>query len=263
MHEDQQTSAGLAGFDVPHRNWFKLPHAWTDLTAQMRSRAEQKVVEYVLRHTWGYQEYGGLKRITLGEFAHGRRRADGTRLDRGIGMRKQAIIRGIRQAVADGFLVEEVDDRDRGRTKKFYGLRMLAHVPEAIAAEPDQGYEDHTPAVRASHSSGMTATSRTERETPERHLEKPLNGLFTQLPDLGHAQVQTEYIAETILAELGDAHSRPFYRLVAAKIPGGAIRRALAEVKTDGAQQPARLFTYKMKQAALRLHKAHIGSRSG
>ena len=109
MNDEQQTNTEFAGFDVPQQNWFKLPHDWTDLTAQMRSWAEQKVVEYVLRHTWGYQEYGKLKRITLDEFENGRKRTDGTRMDRGIGMRRQAIIRGIRQAVEDGFLVEQVD----------------------------------------------------------------------------------------------------------------------------------------------------------
>ena len=123
----------------------------------MRSRAKHKIVEYVLRHTWGYQEYGGLKRITLHEFENGRRRADRSRVDQGIGMRRQAIISGIRQAVEHGFLVEGVDGNDKARVKKYYGLKMLPHL--------NQGYENHSPWVWPSHSSGMETTQRTEKET--------------------------------------------------------------------------------------------------
>ena len=39
--------------------------------------------------------------------------------------------------------------------------------------------------------------------------------------------------------------------MVAARVPEDEIRRALAEVKADGADNPARLFTYKMKRYAL------------
>ena len=164
--------AQFPGFDIPRQNWFKLSNDWSDLTAVMRSRAKHKIVEYVLRHTWGYQEYGGLKRITLHEFEHGRRRADRSRVDQGIGMRRQAdrsrvdqgigmrrqaIISGIRQAVEHGFLVEGVDGNDKARVKKYYGLKMLPHL--------NQGYENHSPWVWPSHSSGMETTQRTEKET--------------------------------------------------------------------------------------------------
>jgi len=92
------------GFDVPRQNYFKVPNNWTDITASMRSWSEHKVVEYVLRHTWGYSEYGKQKRITLDEFENGRKRRDGIRMDRGIGMSRPSIISGIKQAVADGYL---------------------------------------------------------------------------------------------------------------------------------------------------------------
>lgn len=165
------------GFEIPQQNWFKLPNSWTDLTAEMRSWAEHKIVEYVLRHTWGYQEYGQLKLITLDEFENGRRRKDGSRMDNGVGLRRQAILSGIKQAVEDGFLIIETDDRDKGRVKKYYGLKMQMngtsqgydlHTPDS-----EQGYEDHTPEVRNSYSKGMESTPRTEKETLERnHREK-------------------------------------------------------------------------------------------
>ena len=39
---------------------------------------------------------------------------------------------------------------------------------------------------------------------------------------------------------------------MADKIPEGAIRRMISEIKADGARHPARVFTYKVKQYASR-----------
>ena len=243
IQTDSQTNATkFLGFDIPRQNWFRLPNDWTDLTAGMKSWAEQKVVEYVLRHTWGYQEYGSLKRITLDEFEKGRKRVDGTRIDKGIGMRRQAIISGIRQAVEDGFLVEEADDSDRARVKKYYGLRMLPHLEE------QEGYDDHTPGVRSSHSRGVKIIHRSEKETLERN--KTVNGDLRELKDLGQPREKTEYVAQHILSQLGDDRSLDFYRLVAAKVPEDVVYRALAEIKGDGAMSPAKVFTYRLKQYA-------------
>jgi hypothetical protein len=235
------------GFDVPRENWFRLPNEWTDVTAKMRSWAEHKVVEYVLRHTWGYHEYAGLKRISLDEFEHGRRRVDGSRIDHGIGMRRQAIISGIRQAVQDGYLIEEVDASDRGRTKKFYGLHMLA----------GGGCDDHTPGVCSSYPRGVKTIHRSEKDTEERHQEKkPFAELLRRIADIDQPKARADYVAEYILEQLGDEHSEAFYRLIAAKIPESIIRTAIAEIQADGAREPAKLFTYKMKSHALSRLKA-------
>jgi predicted transcriptional regulator len=254
--QSKPNSQNFRGFDIPRQNWFKLPNNWTDLSAAMQSWAEQKVVEYVLRHTWGYQEYSSLKRITLDEFEKGRRRTDGTRIDQGIGMRRQAIISGIRQAIEGGFLIEEVDDSDKGRVKKYYGLRMMEHRSE-------EGYDYHTPGVRSSYPRGMKSTHRSEKETIERNhkKEKTVNGDFGLLKNLAQSKEKSEYIAQHILAQLGDKHSLAFYRLVAAKVPEDVIYKALAEIKADGAKSPAKVFTHRMKLYALRQVKGKIGGK--
>src|SRR5215212_2941021 len=112
------------GFDRPESNFFRMPNSWTDITAEIDNIAELKVVEYVLRHTWGYQEYGIKKHITMDEFVHGRRRRDGSRMDRGTGLSERAVRYGLAKAVERGLVEEEIDDTDRGRVKKWYGLRM-------------------------------------------------------------------------------------------------------------------------------------------
>jgi len=66
------------GFSKPEANFFRLPNEWTDITAHITSLAEMKLVEYVLKHTWGYSEFDMVKKITTDEFMYGRKKKDGT-----------------------------------------------------------------------------------------------------------------------------------------------------------------------------------------
>ena len=72
-----------------------------------------------------------------------------------------------------------------------------------------------------------------------------------KLQDLNQPQEKTAYITQYVLDELGDTQSRKFYALVAAKIPETVIREALSSIRVDGAENPAKLFTYKMQRYAL------------
>jgi hypothetical protein len=122
--EEDGSPPAFEGFDPPESNFWRLPNTGFEIVAAFTSWAEHKVVEYILRHTWGYQEYGICKHITMDEFMHGRKRRDGSRIDAGCGMAENSIKKGIADAVSHGFLVVEVDDSDRGRIKKYYGPRM-------------------------------------------------------------------------------------------------------------------------------------------
>lgn len=178
-----QLAEQFPGFDIPRQNWFKMPNNWTDITAQITSIAELKVVEYVLKHTWGYQEYGGRKRITNDEFMNGRRRKDGTRIDLGTGLSKPSVIAGLKAAVERGLLIEEVDDSDKARVKKYYSLRMLSDLQDEIDGgdEPpitpnDEGegggVKDLNAGVKDLYPRGKTSLPRTEKDTLERNLEQ-------------------------------------------------------------------------------------------
>src|SRR5579871_6670759 len=107
-------ASGFEGFEPPESNFWRLPNNWFDIVAGFTSWAEHKVVEYILRHTWGYQEYDICKQITMDEFMHGRKRRDGSRLDAGCGMAENSIKKGIADAVLHGFLVVEEDHSDLG-----------------------------------------------------------------------------------------------------------------------------------------------------
>ena len=107
----------------------------------------------------------------------------------------------------------------------------------------------------------MKSTRRSEKETIERNRKKEntVNGDLKALKNLEQPREKTEDIAQQILDQLGDRHSLAFYTLVAAKVPEDVIYRALAEIKTDGAKSPAKVFTHRMKLYALERLKNGIG----
>ncbi len=191
---DIPPTTAFPGFDVPRQNWFKLPNNWTDITSEISSIAELKVVEYVLKHTWGYQEYGMRKRITNDEFMNGRRRKDGTRIDKGTGLSKPSVIAGLKSAIERGLLIEEVDDSDKARVKKYYSLRMVPdHHAEPVddediplpAADSVQekggvkdlnaGVKDLYPEVKNFYPWGKESLPRTEKDTLATNLQKETN----------------------------------------------------------------------------------------
>src|SRR5947199_4889536 len=129
------TDHQFAGFSKPEANFFRLPNEWTDITAKVTSPAEMKLVEYVLKHTWGYSEFDMVKKITTSEFMSGRKRKSGERIDIGTGLSKPSVIAGLKSAVAHGLLEEEIDDSDKARIKKYYKLKMKTPIKEA---EPEK-----------------------------------------------------------------------------------------------------------------------------
>ena len=124
-----------AGFSKPEANFFRLPNEWTDITARITSLAELKLVEYVLKHTWGYSEFDLVKKITTDEFMSGRKKKNGERIDQGTGLSKPSVIEGLNSAVKHGLLEVEIDDSDKARIKKYYKLKMRTPIEEP---EPDE-----------------------------------------------------------------------------------------------------------------------------
>jgi len=108
--------------------------------------------------------------------------------------------------------------------------------------------------------SGQTRRGASDNNREGNREEKTVNGVFKPLPNLNQPKEKTDYTARSILKELGDQHSTRFYALVAAKVPEGVIRQALAEIRQDGADNPAALFTYKMQHWVM-AHRKQGGAR--
>ena len=173
----------FGGFVPPVSNYFRMPNEWVNISAKINNLAELKVVEYVLRHTWGYQEYDGkAKPITVDEFMNGRKHKDGTRMDDGTGLSKPSVIQGLKYAIEHGYLICEVDDADRARIVKAYALKMLSSESEVKDLYPTnrgkdplpQGSNIFTPEVKDLYCKGKESLPRSEKETKERNSRKTL-----------------------------------------------------------------------------------------
>lgn len=192
------------GFVPPIRNYFPMPNMWIDICAEINNLAELKVIQYVLRHTWGYKEYDGTpKTITTDEFMFGRKRHDRTRIDKGTGLSNKSVVEGLKRAVEHGYLICEVDDSDKGRVVKAYALSMATSDSGMKNLHTDMkdlhnSYEGPTPPYEEStyltgvnnlhtsyeestqapvenlHSRHEQSTHRTEKETLEKHSRKTL-----------------------------------------------------------------------------------------
>src|SRR6266702_6474759 len=159
------------GFSKPEANFFRLPNEWTDITARITSLAEMKLVEYVLKHTWGYSEFDMVKKITTDEFMSGRKRKSGERIDNGTGLSKPSVIAGLKSAVKHGLLEEETDNSDKARIKKYYKLKMRNPIEEG-EPENDGSQADVKklyPGVKNFNIGGKTSLHRSEKETKERY----------------------------------------------------------------------------------------------
>jgi DNA-binding PadR family transcriptional regulator len=183
----------FSGFYPPKENYSKLPHQLIDELHTFSSLAELKVVLYVMRHTWGYQD--DYKRITLEEFEHGRKERDGSRIDKGVGMTKPSIIDGIKRAIEHGFLHAHTDETDNARVKKFYSLT-------------ESGLKSFTSEVKESDSSSKESSHRTEKETKERNSEKETKKDSSSLPeeaapsDIAGEALLEEALPEPVVEEL-------------------------------------------------------------
>lgn len=162
----------FGGFVPPVSNYFRMPNEWINICAEIKSLSELKVVQYVLRHTWGFQEYDGTaKKITTDEFMHGRKDRHGNRIDNGTGLSDRGVKDGVSLAIEHGYLVCEVDDHDKARIKKFYGLKMFSEVPDRKNAPiPDR---KNAPIGRKNAPIDKEESShRSEKETKEINLKK-------------------------------------------------------------------------------------------
>jgi hypothetical protein len=101
----------------------KLPHEFIGLLPKM-SETELKITLYIMRHTWGFQEFDKPKKITVDEFRFGRKRSDGTRMDEGTGLSNWGVQDGLAKALTHGYIICKEDRRDKGRIKKYYAIKI-------------------------------------------------------------------------------------------------------------------------------------------
>ena len=227
----------FAGFSKPEANFFRLPNEWTDITARVTSLAEMKLVEYVLKHTWGYSEYDVVKKITTDEFMYGRKKKSGERIDTGTGLSKPSVIAGLKSAVAHGLLEEETDDSDKARIKKYYKLKMRTPIEEAEPEKqaPHAEVKNVNIGVKNFNSRGKETLQRSEKDTLERYINvRKQNKKDTN---------ETEYYAHLLAEKLGDQKSLTYYKIACQRFDQHKLMQKAAEIMADGgARNPGAVF---------------------
>lgn len=165
------TKKRLNGLKPPKSNYFKVPHEFLEYLPHL-SEGALKISLYIIRHTWGFSEYSKPKKITRDEFAYGRKRKDGTRIDSGAGVSKRGIGDWLSELEEIGLIQVTIDSRDKARIEKLYQI--------AIDREDDEeDGEDHCTNVDVQnlhtdvqdlHTGCANLAHRTEKDTVVRNL---------------------------------------------------------------------------------------------
>ena len=133
----------FAGFTCPEANWYRLPNDWFDIwielrrqTGRARIKGPLQVTEYVIKHTWGWQNFSTPVRLAWNDFQYGRR--NGTRnLDHGTGLSRRALRHALEDAQTWGLLEHPCDAT--GQPTYTYRPRMLPPGPDIPATLTDEG----------------------------------------------------------------------------------------------------------------------------
>lgn len=110
----------------PVTNYWPYPKALNGYWHAL-SPTEQKVLDYILRHTWGYKK--DKDAISLSQFINGIKKTDGTVIDKGTGIRNEKTVRkALKGLVVKGFI--ERQDRSNIGREPIYKLRLSASNQE-------------------------------------------------------------------------------------------------------------------------------------
>ena len=243
MKKAAQQILRFKGFISPR--YTQVPDALFDELMAYLSGAELKVLLYIIRRTFGFKK--DSDHISLRQICQGITTREGEVLDKGTGLSLSTVQIALKGLLEKNCVITARNrSQEKGDEPTTYSLHMMPYSENRQGGIPKIGKGGYRKSV----------TQETERQQT---VNNTVNGVvkggaarsIQQLPDLDQPQEKTAYLAQYVLDELGDHQSRKFYALVAAKIPEAIIREAVSAIKVDGAENPPRLFTYKMQRYAL------------
>lgn len=222
----------FTGFDKPTENYCKVPNLFFELMAHGMKECELKVTLYILRHTWGYQEFEDGRRITLDEFINGRKTRKGDRIDSGCGLKsKTSVLEGLEKAIERGTITIESDDSDMARKERYYTIKMKSDVQNLNI---ENGESD----VQNLNISGTKFEHRTEKDNSKRKKKDSASANAhgdTSDIDTVKAQKKAEKERQDQLFEIIALGSfgKPYAALNGQRGRAGEIRKLLLEENPD------------------------------
>jgi phage replication O-like protein O len=254
MAKNQTKQLTYQGYSSP--NYTPVPDELFDEQLPDLSGSELKVLLYIIRRTFGFKK--DSDNISLNQLLNGITSKEGIVLDRGTGLTKKTLLEAIKSLVEKSLiLTERRRSKEKGDEPTTYRLNIIGesrennHTPRGVKNTPGGGVKNTPPPSDKNSPTQETVIQKTVDNTVNGVVKGGDGHSIQKLQDLDQPKEKTAYIAQYILDELGDEHSRKFYALVAAKIPETIIREAISAIKVDGAENPAKLFTYKMQRYAL------------
>jgi phage replication O-like protein O len=235
--------AAFQGFRFP--NTTPVPDELFDELLADLSGAALRVLLYICRRTFGFKKESDT--ISISQMTGGITKKNGQAMDRGTGLSKDSVARAVKELEQKGVIIRiRRRSEKKGDEPTTYKLNIL---PVSENRTP--------PGDKIGHGEGVK--SDTQETVVQETVFTTVNGDnktgLETLPDIDQPKEEQAYIAQFILKTLGDKHSYLFYLLVAAKVPEKEIRQALSEIKNDGAKNPAKVFTHRMKLYALHHQK--------
>ncbi|MDP9357935.1 MAG: replication protein [Chloroflexota bacterium] len=123
MTRDQSTPTTFDGFASP--NFTQVPDELFDILMPQLSDAELRVLLYIVRRTFGFKR--DRDAISLSQMVSGITTREGQVLDRGTGLSKATVARGLAGLRAKGvILAERCSSAQRGNEATTYRLRFKA-----------------------------------------------------------------------------------------------------------------------------------------
>jgi len=161
-HQEADRVRDVEQTGTPVVPYTQVPNAFLDLLMADCTGSETKVVLYIARRTLGTKKgrEKGSDAIALSQFCSGIVKKDGTRLDRGTGLARAAVVEALYRLEAAGLIKR---DRGNGRTPDTW--RLATELPRTKVQAPDKRFRIQT---RRGSKSELLAGSKSEPAAVEK-----------------------------------------------------------------------------------------------
>ena len=229
------------GFSNP--NGTIVPDDVFDQLMPELTEAELRVLLYVVRRTYGFKK--DRDAISLSQMVQGIRTKDGRTLDRGTGMTRRGVMKGVAGLREKGIIqVEKKSSIDGVNQVNVYRLRFKDKGQRGVGNDVPYGREQGSPGVGNDVPPQQTVLQQTVKQN---------NVGANDFGNNRKPEGQVEYLVGEIEKVTADTHSRKTFRAIAADLPDETIFQILAEIKQgQGIRNRGAVF---VAAARKRLHR--------
>ena len=222
-----------------HPNGTMVPDDVFDVLMPELTEAELRVLLYIVRRTFGFKKNSDS--ISLTQMVKGIQTKDGRTLDRGTGMTRRGVMKGVAGLQEKGVVtVEKTMSEDGVNQVNVYHLRFREHGEKRVGNHGPYGREAGSPRVGNEVPPQYTVLQQTVKQNNvgDKNAEKR-----------GKPGGQVDYLVTEIEKATEDHHSRAMFRMIAVSLPDEAVFQILAEIKQgEGIRNKGAIFVSAAKK---------------